>query len=114
MGFFSKKQQLDPEATALSAEAQALREKMQELESFVEEAPQLAKEQFDEQYATMPPPDELEDRRRERMFMARTLSRNEVRNERRYQAQSGVMIFLLLLATAALLAWAWRIAQGGI
>jgi len=87
---------------------------MHELETFVEEAPQIAKDQFDEQYATMPPPDELEDRRRERMFMARAMSRNEVRNERRYQAQSGFMIFLLLLSAVAMIAWAVKIAQTGL
>lgn len=115
MGFFSKnKYQPEPELDALTEEAQALEEKMRQLESFVEKAPQLAKDHYDEQYATMPPPDELEDRRRERMFMARTMSRNEVRNERRYQAQSGFMIFLLLLSAAAMIAWAIKIANSGL
>ena len=114
MGFFrkSKMPSTPDEIAVLMEQRRELESQMNQLESFLEEAPQIQKDQFDEKYATIPPPQELEDLRRERIFHAK-LCRNELRNERRYQAQSGVMVALLLCAVVALFAWALKIAGLG-
>ena len=113
MAFFTPKrfEPAEPEADQLSAEARALEKKLQQLESFIEEAPERAQQDYEERFATLPPPDELEDRRRERAFHQK-LSRRELRNERRYQAKSGFLIVLLFICAISLAAWAVKIGQG--
>ena len=58
----------------------------------------------------MPPPDDLEDRRREHKFYSQ-LSRGEIRNEHRYQARSLMLFVLLVTAILALSAWIYSVLQ---
>ena len=115
MALFKRKTVLpdESEVLRLAEEADSLESELNHLEEFVTQAPEIAKKQFEERYSTMPPPDELEDRRRERLFHAK-LCRNELRNERRYQAQSGFMIVLLVACAISLAAWAIKISQFGL
>ena len=72
------------------AELQNLPEKMR--------AEQLERER------TMPPPDGMEERRRLKKFECQA-ARSEIRNERRSQGRSMLMLMLLLFATAATISW---------
>jgi hypothetical protein len=60
---------------------------------------------------TMPPPDDLADRRREHAFYTK-LSRGEIKNERRYQARSAMLFLLLATAIAALSSWIYSFLNG--
>lgn len=57
-----------------------------------------------EQAATLPPPDDLADRRRLREFEEKA-SRTQIRNERRTQGKSLLLLVLLLVATAWMVSW---------
>ena len=60
--------------------------------------------------STMPPPDDLEDRRREHKFYSR-LSRGEIRNEHRYQTRSAFVFLLLVMGILALSFWIYSVLQ---
>lgn len=87
--------QLDQQCAELAAqidELAALPERMRELER--------------EKLATLPPPDDWEDRVRQVEFKQR-YTRRKARNERRAQGRS-VLLLSLLIATAVFLVW-WGI-----
>ncbi|MEP4076394.1 hypothetical protein [Haloferula sp.] len=63
-----------------------------------------------EQERTMPPPEDLEDRERQRIFEEKA-ARGQVRNERRTQGRSLLLMFLLLAATASMVAWVITLTQ---
>lgn len=64
-----------------------------------------------EQAATLPPPDDLADRRRLRKF-EEVVSRRQVRNERRTQGRSLLLLLMLLVATALLTSWVVKLFVG--
>jgi hypothetical protein len=93
----------DLERIAADIEAQT-----RECEQFLREAPERIAEERAERAATMPPPDDLADRRRERRFYE-LVSRGELRNERRAQAGSTLLFMLLLVAATSLVMWVLRL-----
>ena len=85
--------------------------RINELETFIETGPERARLQMEEEIYTMPPPDDLADRRREHKFYAQ-LSRGEIRNELRYQTRGTFLFFLLASAIAGLSSWIYSFLQG--
>ena len=109
MGFFGKKKNtgVDP----ITKREEQLLTRIAELENFIEEGPDRIRREIEEEITTMPPPDDLEDRRREYEFYTK-LSRGEIRNERRYQAKSAILFLLLATAIAALTSWIFSFLNG--
>ena len=89
------------------AELRALEERKRALEEQIQNAsaqPEKILREAQEQAATLPPPDDLADRRRLREFEEKA-SRTQIRNERRTQGRSLLLLVLLLAATGALISW---------
>jgi len=106
--------QTAPDPTELSLEELErkyadIEERARECEDFLREAPGRIAAEHAERAATMPPPDDLVDRRRERRFYE-LASRGELRNERRAQAGSSLLFLLLIIATSALAMWVLQLA----
>lgn len=90
-----------------------LDEEQRKLDAKIEELKAIPKQlelEMIEQESTLPPPEDLEDRRRQREFAERA-ARGQVRNERRTQGRSLLLMFLLLAATAAMIAWVVALIQ---
>jgi len=92
------------ELRALEEEERKLREKIQDASS----VPEKILREAEEQAATLPPPDDLADRRRLREFEEKA-SRTQIRNERRTQGKSLLLLVLLLAATAMLVSWVLKL-----
>lgn len=95
------------EGDADLAELRALEERKRALEEQIQNAsaqPEKILREAQEQAATLPPPDDLADRRRLREFEEKA-SRTQIRNERRTQGRSLLLLVLLLAATGALISW---------
>ena len=107
MGFFRSKPKA---ASSLSSREEQLLSRINELEAFIEGAPERIRKEMEEEITTMPPPDDLDDRRREHKFYSQ-LSRGEIRNEHRYQTKSAILFFLLVSAIVALSAWIYSVLQ---
>ncbi|NNC89012.1 MAG: hypothetical protein HKN82_11190, partial [Akkermansiaceae bacterium] len=107
---FRKKKSADG-PDPLSKREEQLLTRIAELESFIEEGPDRIRREIEEEITTMPPPDDLVDRRREYEFYTK-LSRGEIRNERRYQAKSAILFVLLAAAIAALSSWIYTFLNG--
>jgi hypothetical protein len=75
------------------------------------EIPKRIALELKERESTMPPFEEIEVRKRRREH-ENTLSRGEAKNMLRDQNRSMVLVFLLLLATAALVWWGLKLMQG--
>ena len=107
MGFFRKKPKSN---CSLTAREEQLLSRINELEAFIEGAPERIRKEMEDEITTMPPPDDLEDRRREHKFYSQ-LSRGEIRNEHRYQTRSAFLFVLLLTTIIALSAWIYSVLQ---
>ncbi len=107
MGFFRNKPKAN---SAFDAREEQLLSRINELEEFISEAPERIRREMEEEITTMPPPDDLEDRRREHKFYSQ-LSRGEIRNEHRYQTRSALLFVLLVTAILALSAWIYSVLQ---
>lgn len=77
-----------------------LEEQIAELEAL----PKQLELEMLEQESTLPPPDTVADRARQRRFEEQA-ARGQIRNERRTQGRSLLLLFLLLGATAAMISW---------
>ena len=77
----------------------------------VEAMPARLRREAEERAATLPPPDDLADRKRQRDFEDK-VSRGQVRNERRAQGRSLILTVLLIAAIAALAFWSIQLARG--
>jgi hypothetical protein len=99
-----------PDLDSLSARERELREKIEQLQDFVDHGPEREREAEEERMRTLPPPSEIIQRKREKKFMEQ-LSRGELKNEKRNQARSGFLLFLLILATLAIGLWIYRAVQ---
>lgn len=95
----------------LTDRERALQEQINQLEDFVTHGPERARKAEEERMQTLPPPSEIEDRKREKEFMKR-LSRGEMANERREQAKNGLLIILLLCTIVAIGAWIYQTVFG--
>lgn len=98
------------EVSELAAREEALQAKIKQLEDFVANGPEQHRQAEEEQISTLPPPSEIEDRKREKVFMER-LSRGQIANEKRAQASNGLLLLLLILAIVAVGAWIYQIIQ---
>ena len=107
MGFFRKKPKADCQ---LTSREEKLLSRISELEEFIEGAPERIRREMEEEITTMPPPDDLEDRRREHKFYSQ-LSRGEIRNEHRYQTKSAFLFLLLVTAILMLSFWIYSVLQ---
>lgn len=105
MGFFRKKPKTN---CPLSSREEQLLSRINELEEFIEGAPERIRKEMEDEVTTMPPPDDLDDRRREHKFYSQ-LSRGEIRNEHRYQTRSAGLFLLLVTAIFALSAWIYSV-----
>lgn len=89
----------------------SLEEKQRELEARIQSMraePEKILREAEEQAALIPPPDDLVDRRRQRDFED-TVSRRQIRNERRTQGRSLLLLLLLLGAAVALGSWVLKL-----
>lgn len=100
----------DEDLGGLAAAEHALSSQINEIEQFIQDAPQQVREQQEERLTVMPPPDDLDDRKRQKDFY-KALSRREIRNERRSQARNLVLLFLLLTATVSIALWVYSVVQ---
>ena len=92
----------------LEQQKAALEAQIRELESFIELEPKKLQQEHQDSLQTMPAPDEITQRKRERVFSDR-LSKGELKNEYRHQA-SGIFIFIILATCIVLTSiWIWRI-----
>ena len=107
MGFFRKKPRTDGR---LSSREEELLERISELEEFIEGAPERIRREMEKEISTMPPPDDLDDRRREIKFYSR-LSRGEIRNEHRYPTRSAFVFLLLVTGILMLSFWIYSVLQ---
>ena len=92
-------------------EEQRVQQQLQKLESFLENEPERIRQRMEDERTTMPAPDDIVDRRREKIFYTQ-LSRGEMRNERRSQAGGALLFLLLASAIAALSSWIYSVLQG--
>lgn len=77
---------------------------IEKFEALIESAPQKLREQRERERTMIPAPDDFADRRRERRFYA-SLSKGEMKNERRYQTRNTILFVLLACATASICWW---------
>ena len=103
----SLKKRKKKDATALGAlvdQEKAVAEQISILEDMIAEAPDRIRREYEETRGHMPPPDDWEDRQREKRFYAH-LSKGEVRNEYRCQTRSTLLFVFLTIAIVSLLSW---------
>ena len=74
--------------------------------------PKKIRQEKIEQERTMPPLDGLEERERLNKYEQDLATRKHHRNVMKAQSRSLLLLFMLLLCTAALIAWSWRILNG--
>lgn len=103
----SKFLQEDPELALLRETEQQLLARQRE---FAEIPKRLAQE-LKELETTMPPLIEIEERK-QRIQHEQLVSRGQVSNIHRDQSRSLMLIFLLLIATGALIWWGVKLMQG--
>lgn len=101
-----KSRAVDPDLEPLDLAQRELDAKIAALEAL----PEQLELEIREQERTMPPPEDLEDRRRQRDFEEKA-ARGQIRNERRTQGRSLFLMLLLLAATAAMVAWVITLSQ---
>ena len=94
----------------IERERRKLDRQLQQCRQRLREEPERCAREQAERAVTMPPPDDLVDRERERRFYA-LATRKQLRNVRRSQAGSVLLFVLLVAATVALMMWMLRIAQ---
>ena len=111
MGLFGNNKNKAEEALQLSRRENDISSRIEQLENFIEEAPDAIRKRMEEELTMMPAPDDLEDRRREHKFYAQLLTRGEIKNERRYQARSTFLFLLLATAIAGVSSWIYTFLQ---
>ncbi|BCX46243.1 hypothetical protein HAHE_01510 [Haloferula helveola] len=85
-------------------EIELARRELEEKIAALEQLPAQLEMEMIESETTMPPPDDIVDRQRQRDFEEKA-ARGQIRNERRTQGRSLLLMFLLLAATAAMISW---------
>lgn len=85
-------------------EIEEARRALEEKIAALEQLPKQLEMEMLEADRTMPPPDDIVDRQRQRDFEEKA-ARGQIRNERRTQGRSLLLMFLLLSATAAVISW---------
>lgn len=93
------------EVDELELQRRELDERIAELEVL----PEQLELEMRESSQTLPPPDDIAERERQRHFEEQA-ARGQIRNERRTQGRSLLLMFLLLAATTAVISWIVRLA----
>ncbi len=91
----------------LEGESKLLEEEIRKYETMIEEEPKRLLEELEKERCMMPPPDDLEEREREKDFYDK-LSRGQLYNERRYKARNTTLILLIVAATIAVVCWVYN------
>jgi len=104
-----------PKADAAERELAELRRQKDEIERQSRKVkaarkgpPKAPRKKKREPVATLPPPDDLADLRRERRFYAELKTRGQVHNEIRAEAGSVFLLVLLIAAIIAIILWTVR------
>lgn len=105
MAFGSKKK---ADFSEIESQKAALQAQIDDLQSFIKDAPEKLQREEQDRLQTMPAPDELAQRKRENDF-ANRLTKGELKNERRHQARSAVLFILLIAAIICVSLWVYRI-----
>ncbi|MEM9080641.1 MAG: hypothetical protein AAGC74_08125 [Verrucomicrobiota bacterium] len=92
------------ELSALVEQERAVAEQIKKMEEMISTAPDRIRKEYEEQRSLMPPPDDWEDRQRTKRFNAQ-LTRGQIKNAHRHQANSTVLFVLLVVAICSLLSW---------
>lgn len=95
----------EPELDEILRAQRELEEKIAAAEAL----PEQLELEIREKESTIPAPDDLLERERAKRFEEQA-TRGQVRNERRTQGRSLLLLFLLLIATAAMISWIVRLA----
>ena len=120
MMFGRKKKQLEEneEERLLSERQAALDKEAEQLKHLLEEVPMRAQRRLEEQrrldeeaMLTIPPPDEIPQREREKKFYE-SLSRGKVRNQKKEAAGSLFLLLVLLSALVFTGLWVMRVYTG--
>lgn len=93
---------------SLSAKEHAIQERIRKLQDFVEHGPELELAAQKDRLCTIPAPAEVKEREREKVFMEK-LSRGELKNERRHQAKSGLLLAILIIAIVSMALWIYKV-----
>lgn len=104
--FGSKKKAED--FAEMERQKEALQAQINELESFIKEAPEKLQREEQERLQTMPAPEELAHRRRENEF-AQRLTKGELKNERRNQTRHALLFVLIAAAIVCVSLWIYKI-----
>lgn len=104
------RKQAEPSLAEIKRKRRKLDRQLQKCQQRLREEPERRAREQAERAVTMPPPDDLQDRDRERRFYAMA-TRRQLSNVRRSQAGSFLLFVLLVAATIALMTWMLRIAQ---
>ena len=94
------------------AELESIREQhklLLQAEKKLADMPKKIRHEKQEQDRTMPPLPGLEERERLNQYEQMLATRKQYRNVMRAQSMSFVLLFMLLIATAALIAWSLRL-----
>ena len=106
--FGSKKKE---DIAEIERQKNALQAQIDELQSFIKQAPEKLQQEEQDRLQTMPAPDELNQRRRENDF-ANRLTKGELKNERRHQARSALLFALFFSAIICVSLWIYGIIAG--
>jgi hypothetical protein len=97
------------------AELKSIREQhklLLQAEKDLADMPKRIRQEKLEQERTMPPLDGLDERERLNRYEQDLASRRHHRNVMKAQNRSFLLLIMLVLCTAALIAWTWRLLQG--
>ncbi len=100
--------------SAADPELERLRQQELELlakQKQVSELPKLLEKEKREREITMPPLADIQDRTRTKRYEEELATRGAVRNLQKAQNRSLLLIFMLLAATCALVAWGLRLME---
>ncbi len=92
---------------SLGARELELQAKIAQLQDFVENGPDRLIQAERDRLSTLPPPVEVEERKREKEFMDK-LGRGALKNEKRHQAKNGFLLILLILTILVLVFWIYQ------
>ena len=103
--FGRKKQQPKPETNLEDRQAE-LEKEMEHLKSFISGG---AEQEHLDKINTMPPPDDFDQRARELERVENILTKKEVKNIRKQQANGLLLFSLLIIAIICMSAWVFRV-----
>ena len=100
----------EPLLNQIYSESESIEEEIRKFETLIKDEPRRIQEQLEAELTTMPPPDDLEDRVREKKFYSQ-VSRGQAINTRRYKARNSLLFILLTAATLSILWWIYSALQ---